>query len=274
MDGNSLVLTLIALKGWNAAKVVEYLGGFAFDYVKALQGLVAALSDGEKAEFKAKLPKVKWAILQNQEAGISLITVFDKAFPKKLYEAGDPCVYLFYKGDVKLLKECSVAVIGTRKPSEPFISQGKAVATALAQKFVIVSGLALGSDTIAHRATLDQGGKTIAVLPSPIDDVLPTSNKALAEEIVQKGGLLVSEYGTGARYDKLHYIRRDRIQSLLSQSVFVIQADENSGTMYCVRKSLKDGKKVFDLQGNNNPSITQHLDGTKVDAADLSVKFA
>jgi DNA processing protein len=72
---------------------------------------------------------------------------------------------------VKLLKEPSVAVIGTRKPSEPFISQGKAVATALAQKFVIVSGLALGSDTIAHRATLDQGGKTIAMSSRSIENI-------------------------------------------------------------------------------------------------------
>jgi DNA processing protein len=179
---------------------------------------------------------------------------------------------LFYKGDVRLLNEPSVAVIGTRRPIEPFISQGKAVASVLAQKFVIVSGLALGSDAIGHRASLDAGGKTIAVLPSPIDEIMPMTNKPLADEILQKGGLLVSEYGSGARFDKLHYIRRDRIQSLLSQSVFVIQADENSGAMYCVRKSLKDGKRVFDLQGNNNPEIREHIEGGKIDETGLLSK--
>ena len=109
---------------------------------------------------------------------------------------------------------------------------------------IVVSGLAIGCDTNAHIGCLEANGKTIAILPSPIDNILPKNNIGLANEILNSGGLLVSEYYSGQEVKNSYYADRDRLQSGLSNGVVVVETSSDGGTMITVGKALKYGKIV------------------------------
>jgi len=261
MDTNSLILTLLNMSGWGAKKVYKYVLMHSMDYDQCVNGLVEELDSDEKAEFKQKLQQAKQTLLLNLEKGIKACNILDKCFPKKLYHGNDICVFLYYKGNIDLLNQKSIAIIGTRTPTPEFVDKGMIAATYFAKNgYVVVSGLALGCDTIAHEATLMVNGKTIAVLPSSCDNPQPAANKALAEKIVENGGLLVSEYSTGSTISKYNYPRRDRIQSLLTSTVLIIQANDNSGTMIATKKSIKDGKFVYAIKGNKLSLVNKYVD--------------
>ncbi|MDV5113967.1 DNA-processing protein DprA [Clostridium perfringens] len=134
----------------------------------------------------------------NYEEGI--ISVYDESFPvinKKVKNKGDKPYLLFYKGNLELLDDLNnnIAVIGLIDPDKNIAKRESDVVEKLIDNdLVIVSGLAAGCDSIAHKLCLEMGGKTIAVLPSQLNKIYPAENKKLAEDIVQKGGLLISEY--------------------------------------------------------------------------------
>lgn len=152
----------------------------------------------------------------------------------------------------ELLKRPAVAIVGSRKVS-PY---GKAVTAQLAGELaragvVIVSGLAIGVDGIAHRAALENGGITIAVLPSGLGNIYPASHHALAQEILEKGGTLVSEYPENARIAfKGNFIARNRIVSGLSDAVLITEAAEKSGTLHTADFALQQGREVLAVPGN------------------------
>jgi len=261
MNTNLLILTLLKLDKWGPKKVYDYIEKNNFDYEKSLNNLTFELNDSEKNLFKEKLVGVKNKLKDNYEKGIQCINLLDNQFPKKLYCSKDKCLYLFYVGNIELLSKPSITIIGTRKPDDEFIDKGIKITKYFAKKgYVIVSGLALGCDQIAHRSCLDVNGDTIAVLPSPCDNPQPVSNKKLAQEIIYNGGLLISEYGTGERVEKFNFPRRDRIQSLLSNVALVIEATDESGTMNAVRKNLNEGKKVYAIDGNKISIIKDYVD--------------
>jgi len=209
-----------------------------------------------------------------ERKGISLITLFDEGFPTKLYVSNEPVLYLYYKGNINLLNEKTVTIIGTRKPDDYSIQMTKKVTKEISDKsYVIASGLALGIDTVAHQSCLEAGGKTIAVLPSSIDNIQPKSNTKLAQLIVEKKGCLITEYPSGSVVNKYNFARRDRIQSLLANCVIIPQANENSGTMIAVRKSIKDNKKVFQFSTNNNKFIKDTIDVQNNDYLNTIVKI-
>jgi DNA processing protein len=133
------------------------------------------------------------------------------------------------------------------------------------QGYCIVSGLALGCDTVAHDECIKAGGKAIAVLPSPCDNPQPASNRLLADSIIESGGLLISEYGTGSPVTKYNFPRRDRIQSLLSDATVIIQANDQSGTMIAAKKSIQDGKRVAALSGNELTAVQDYIDETDIE---------
>ena len=183
-----------------------------------------------------------------------------------MYLSTDKCVFLYYKGDINLLLRASISIIGTRKPNKEFIEKGIKVTSYYAKKgYVIVSGLALGCDSIAHKTCVEVGGKTIAVLPSSCDNIQPSSNKILAEQIVNSGGLLISEYSTGTTISKFNYPQRDRIQSLLSTTIIIIQASNESGTMIATKKNIKDGKLVYAIEGNDLNLVNRYVDVDSID---------
>ncbi len=129
----------------------------------------------------------------------------------------------------------SVAVVGTREPTERGLEVASRVARYFAEHgYTIIGGLAKGIDTAAHAAALEAGGRTIAVLGTPLDKVYPAENKGLAQRIVSQSGALVSELAFGQRSYKGGFVRRDRIQSGLSLGVIAVQTRADGGTMHTV----------------------------------------
>jgi DNA processing protein len=154
---------------------------------------------------------------------------------------------LYVRGDASLLSLTdTVAVVGTRDPTDYGVKTAHRIADSLARSgYVIVSGLARGIDTAAHTAALEADGRTIAVLGTPLNEIYPAENKGLAKRIADQSGLLVSEIPLGKSSSKLAFVRRDRIQSGLSLAVFAIQTDLNGGTMHTVTYAEKQGRLIF-----------------------------
>jgi len=158
---------------------------------------------------------------------------------------------VYYTGHLPPRRTPSVAIVGTRKPT-PY---GKEVtfklAYELAQKgVVVISGLAFGIDAIAHRAALDAGGITIAILPGGIENVYPASHRRLAMEIVEKGGALISEYPGDTGVQKFQLLARNRLVSGLADAVVVTEAAARSGTLSTVNHALDQNKEIFAVPGN------------------------
>jgi DNA processing protein len=163
--------------------------------------------------------------------------------PKVLYHTGAPLS--------NLLKRPRVAIVGSRNVS----SYGRQVTTQIAgqlaeQGVVIVSGLALGVDCIAHKAAVEAGGLAIAVLPGPLDRIVPSTNRWIAEAILAKNGALVSEYASGAHAYKQNFIARNRLMSGLAQIVLITEAAEKSGSLHTANFALQQGRDVLAVPGS------------------------
>lgn len=175
---------------------------------------------------------------------IHILTPYDGAFPNHILSISNPPMLLFAKGDIGLLSSTlAIAVVGTREPIMLSINHARMVVSSLVKNNVIVvSGLALGCDSIAHQETIENHGKTIAVLAHGLDMIYPSQNIRLAEDIIDSGGCLISEYLPGVQPTKYQFIERDRIQSGLSSGVIVIECQESSGTMHTARAAKEQSK--------------------------------
>jgi DNA processing protein len=183
-----------------------------------------------------------------QRKDVHILPYFDSAFPEKLNKIADPPLILYLKGTPACISKPTVAVVGTRKISPRGIECARdIVKTCVQQGFVIVSGLALGTDTIAHKTAIESGGDTVAVLPSDLDHIVPTENKELSDQII-KSGVLVSEISHLVKMHKGRYIERNRITSALSDSVIVIETGESGGSIRQAETALKHGKPVYSLR--------------------------
>ena len=178
--------------------------------------------------------------------GVKVIYRYSEEYPKQILDLEDPPPFLFCKGNLSLLKNTrAIAVIGTRNNSpKGALIATKTVEAFQSRKFVIVSGLALGIDTIAHKAALKFGAPTVAVLVD-LSKISPATNKDLAEEILQNDGLLVAENKPGTPTVAALFAKRDRIQSGLSTAVFAIETSKNGGTMHAVRAADKIRRPIF-----------------------------
>jgi len=185
-------------------------------------------------DFQKTLEKINFynKNAENDGQDIGCICKFDDDFPLlKPFTKDDkiPRPYLlFYKGDVSLLKDINhnIAVIGVINPSPEVIQREKKIIYQLCDELVILSGLAKGCDTVAHETCLEVSGKTIAILPTPVTGpIYPAINNRLATEIVEKGGLLLSEYytETNDKYEKINrMITRDRLQAMFAKAIILI----------------------------------------------------
>lgn len=158
---------------------------------------------------------------------------------------------LYVTGSLPKQRWTTVAIVGTRTPT----SYGKEVTFKLAYELakkgvVIVSGLAFGIDAIAHRAALEAGGTTIAVLANGLDSIYPATHRTLAKGIVEKGGALLSEYEPGTTARSFQFLARNRLVSGLADAVIVTEAAARSGTFSTVGHALEQGKDVFAVPGN------------------------
>lgn len=185
-------------------------------------------------------------VLENTE--IQIITVFDNNYPEKLniLENERPLI-LYVKGNVDALTKPNIAVIGTRKPSplsKEFESNLVKDIVNLTDR-VVVSGLALGCDKIAHQTTVDENMVTIAILPSGVNVIKPASNKNLAKKIIETGGCLVSEYEPNKGPNKGSYVERDVIVAAFCDATFVVECSIDSGTMHTVNAASKYNRTIF-----------------------------
>lgn len=175
------------------------------------------------------------------------------AFPAILLHISQPLKMLYVQSNNwhDLLSRPKVAIVGSRKAT-PYGRQVTAqFASGLAKAgIVIVSGLAIGIDSIAHRAALDAGGLTLAVLPAGLDTVYPASHYQLAQTILRQGGALLSEYPPGSTPYKGNFVARNRIVSGLSDTLLVTEAAEKSGTLHTVNFALEQGREVCAVPGN------------------------
>ena len=201
---------------------------------------LATLSEVTRAE--SKIGKVRSALDQNDQ--ITIITCFDDDYPVRFNLLGNQRpLYIYVAGEKSILNDETVAVIGTRKPSEFGVNAGRKIIAAI-EHSVIVSGLALGTDRVAHEAAIRSSLKTIAVLPSGLNNISPSSNKQLANIIANGNGCLISEYDFDDRAEKYTYLRRDSLVAALSDVVVVIECGEKSGTMHTVEYALKMHKPI------------------------------
>lgn len=176
---------------------------------------------------------------------ISFHTLFDNDYPYSLQNLDSSPPFIFCKGNYSSLNEKNVAIIGTREPTTRGEEIGKRITEWLVKNgFNIVSGLAYGIDSIAHRNTLALQGKTIAVMAHGLDSTYPKANESLASEILDKQGALVSEYPVGTKTNPINLVKRDAIQAALSSAVFLIQTGITGGSMHASRAILQYGRPL------------------------------
>ncbi|TCJ01330.1 DNA-processing protein DprA [Cytobacillus praedii] len=186
-------------------------------------------------------------IQKSEEQNIKIISYFDDRYPTALRNINKRPLFVYLKGNEKILNaESTIACVGTRNPSKKASdSVENIVSNLVGHGIVIVSGLAKGIDTNAHRACINNKGKTIAVLAHGLDKIYPKENARLAEKILENDGLLLTEYPVDTEIKKDYFVARNRIVSGISNSVIIFEADEKSGTMHTARFAYKQGKKIF-----------------------------
>ncbi len=184
-------------------------------------------------------------------AGVAALAWPDARYPERLREIADAPPVLYVRGALPVRDEPAVAVVGTRRPTD----YGRRVTTDLCaalsgRGITVVSGLALGIDSRAHKSTLDAGGRTVAVLGNGLDTVYPRENLRLAERIVAEGGAVVSEFALGVRPEASNFPRRNRIISGLTLGTLIIEAGETSGTRWTVYHALEQNREIFCVPGS------------------------
>lgn len=179
------------------------------------------------------------------------IKIGDKNYPKKLLQLKKPPGTIWVEGDVSLLEKPALAIVGSRKNTSYGAKITKTFASKISkQGITIVSGLALGIDTIAHTYSKNSLGNTIGIVGSGLNKIYPEENNELAIEIVKYGGCLISEYEPEKEVDMKNFPKRNRLICALSEGIFVVEADYRSGSKLTGNLGLKHGKKVFCVPRN------------------------
>jgi DNA processing protein len=181
------------------------------------------------------------------EDDLRAVSIFDEHYPERLRAIPDPPPVLFVRGSPAALgRERVIAIVGTREPTDFGASATEEIVAKLAgEHWLVVSGLAKGIDTLAHRAALGHHTPTAAVMAGGLDSIYPAENRELAETIVEEGGALASEHRVGVRPNRAAFVRRNRIQSGLAAALVVTQTGISGGTMHTVRHAAAQGRPVF-----------------------------
>ena len=180
------------------------------------------------------------------KAGVDIITRLDDTFPKLLKAHFDAPAFLFAKGNLAALEGPQVGVIGTREPTRHGAVATQRITEIFVEKsYSIVSGLALGCDSLSHAACVEANGKAIAVLAHGLHTVAPKRSAALADAILNSGGLLISEFAFGVEPQPRLFVQRDKTQALLSQAIVMMQSDLKGGSLHASRAAVKYGRGLI-----------------------------
>lgn len=189
---------------------------------------------------------------------IKYLTVLDKDYPESLRSIFSPPLILFYRGTLPHdAWNNTLAIVGTRRAD----NYGKYITNKISRELsakgvIIVSGLAYGVDTIAHKACLASGGKTIAVMATGCDQIYPPENRKLAEKIIENGAI-ISEYIPGVEAERYFFPQRNRIISALSMGTLVAQGKKNSGAMLTAKYAIDQNKELFAIPGEINNALSE-----------------
>ena len=193
-----------------------------------------------------------------RRAGGAVITGLDPDYPPALAEADPRPPVLYRAGEVAAFERPAVAIVGTRRAS----GYGRSVAQELADELAragvtVVSGLALGIDAEAHRAAVQAGGASVAVLPSPIDRIYPPRHRELAGQLVSSGGALLSEIAPGNALGRPDFARRNRVIAGLAQAVVVVEAPDRSGALLTAAAALQLGRELYAVPGAIDSDVSR-----------------
>ena len=207
-----------------------------------------------KSDFKSSIEEYKEKL---DGLGIDVVTVCDNTYPEELSEIPDRPLVLYIKGKLQPRDHIAMGIVGSRKAT----NYGKWAAERFARDLTnmgvtIVSGMAAGIDSIAHRTALENGGRTIGILGNGLDNVYPKSNFRLYKDAADNGAL-ISEFPPGAQPYNFHFPMRNRIISGLSLGIIVVEAQQKSGSLITAHHALAQGKDVFALPGNINSIYSQ-----------------
>jgi DNA processing protein len=265
----AIVYSLLKIPGVGPSKVLEFIASKRFkseEIQKNPLQIRKMIQDkryvDEDIDWLGLRTKSQEVIQRNLRAGIKCTCALDEDFPQKLLEGTNPCVFFFYRGNIEILKNSKfVGVIGSRmlfdskknvlkyskEFSDKILLNTKKISTILSNLgYTVVSGLALGCDTMGHEGSLGSDNKSnIAVLCGGLDSIYPSENRALANEILTNNGLLISEDSIGTPFSKQGFILRDRIQAMLSDFLVVGYTDYESGTIYACSECIKRNKYVI-----------------------------
>jgi DNA processing protein len=249
------ILTLLNTKGINKNVVAKImlLGNVPFDihdlhaYLESLKVTNDFIKIPERGQLLAGQEIANKIIEKSESEGIKILSQLDEGFPDRLKTIPNSPLLIHVKGDVNCLNnKKSIAVIGTRKPTDYANRISKLYSQKFAEsKIDVISGLARGCDTNAHKGCIEAGGKTIAVLAGGLDTINPTDNIALAENIIDSGGALISEYQIGTLSKKNYFVERNRLQCGLSKALLVIETDINGGSMHTVRFAKVQDRPIY-----------------------------
>ncbi len=212
-------------------------------------GKIIGINLAEKfVEFRGKFDPIK-KLEEFKRKEIKVSPLLMRSHAKSLQQIPDPPICLYVKGNIDNFafeKDYYFAVVGTRRPTPYGEQVAKKFALELAQAgFIIVSGMAIGIDTIAHKAALEAGAKTIAILGCGVDIIYPPSNLKLYNDIINQGGLVISEFPPGHTVLPGLFIARNRLISGLSMGVLVVEGAKDSGALITARYAVEQGKEVF-----------------------------
>lgn len=239
------LLVLRAIKGIGNAKLTKIASALDFDACD-VETLYQAYTKKrlEQQELKSAIEHAEQQIELAVANNTKIISFLDQDYPPLMLDAYDRPVIIYVKGKLDLDKKC-YAVIGSRNNTKVGEEIAKRIVSYCVKKEVgIVSGLALGIDSIAHRAALDNNGYTIAILGHGLDSIYPSDNSALAQEILDKGGALISEYDFKVNVSRFTLVARDRIQAAMSEKVIMIESSVIGGSLHASRAILKYKRKL------------------------------
>ncbi len=237
-----------------ARKLVEHCGSPEAVFRASLTELEAS---GIQAVSAQSLATGKSAELAREElaraadAGVTVLSMDDTRYPRRLKEIYDPPVILYVCGDAEILNQPGIAMVGTRHPTPYGSGMAERLATDLAaQGLIIISGMARGVDTASHRGAIAAEGKTVAVFGTGVDVIYPKENSRLSEQILALGSALLSEFPLGTFAAPQNFPIRNRILSGMSVGILVVEAAEYSGTRITARLALEQNRDVFAVPGN------------------------
>lgn len=261
--------SILKIDGIGIQKTIQLLSSFEdldfiahsnIDSITTIQGITSSQAsqilkiNSNENFIKSEFDKFA-SFLEKNNTG--LITYLDKDYPYLLKNIYTPPLYLFIKGEITKTDLSAVAIVGTRLPSAYGKIQAEYFASALSKNNVtVISGMARGVDTIAHRNALQNGGRTIAVMGTGMDVIYPSENRNIFNSIIENGAV-ITEYDFETKPDSQNFPRRNRIISGLSLGTIVIETRINGGAMHTANYAFEQNRDLFAVPGNINSKLSE-----------------